>query len=54
MTFKISYVFLLFVVILLVHQYIFYNVWFQPQDIHHETWMIMFGFAGLVLLVKKK
>ena len=33
-----------------LHQYIGWGYWFELEDLHHETWMIMFAFSGLVLL----
>jgi len=33
-----------------VHQFIGWGYWFELEDLHHETWMIMFGFAGVLLL----
>lgn len=32
------------------HQFIFYGMWFAFEDLHHETWMIMFTFCGVVLI----
>ena len=32
-----------------VHQFIYWGYWFEIEDLHHETWMIMFGFSGLLL-----
>lgn len=37
-----------------VHQYMLGYPFFQMDDLHHETWMIMFGFAGVVLLAFKR
>jgi len=37
-----------------LHQYVCYGMWFQLEDIHHETFMIMFAFCGIVLLVIRK
>ena len=34
-----------------VHQFMFYDVWFEWNDLHHETWMIMFAFAGIALVL---
>lgn len=36
------------------HQYFFYGMWFQLDDIHHETFMIAFAFCGIVLLIIRK
>ncbi len=37
--------------LILLHQYIFYEVWFELADIHHETFSIaFFSFAMGILL----
>jgi len=46
----LSFILIGIAVLIAVHQYIFYGVWFEFSDLHHETWMIMFIFAGLILL----
>ena len=42
--------------LILLHQYIFYEVWFEPSDIHHETFSIaLFTFAiGILLGIANK
>ena len=37
--------------LILIHQYIFYGVWFEIADIHHETFSIaLFTFSLGILL----
>jgi len=50
----LPYIFIVFAFVIALHQYFFYDVWFEIDDLHHETWMIMFAFAGVFLLVRKK
>lgn len=47
----IGIIFLMITVALALHQFIFWDVWFEIPDIHHESWMLMFGFSGLVLVL---
>jgi len=42
---------LIIAIIIACHQFIVWDVWFEIPDLHHETWIIMFAFAGLVLLL---
>jgi hypothetical protein len=37
--------------LILLHQYIFYGVWFEIADIHHETFAIAFFSFGLGILL---
>jgi hypothetical protein len=37
--------------LILAHQYVFYEVWFEVADIHHETVSIAFVSFGLGLLL---
>jgi hypothetical protein len=47
-------IFIIFAIIIAIHQFIYYDVWFEIEELHHETWMIMFAFAGALLLLKRK
>jgi hypothetical protein len=44
---------ILFVLAFLIalHQYIFWHVWFELKDVHHELFIAGCFFAGLVLLL---
>ena len=46
--------FILIAVAISVHQFMMGWPFFQMSDLHHETWIVMFGFAGVVLLVFKR
>ena len=46
--------FAIMVIALLLHQYIYYGILFAVEDLHHETWIIMFGFAALILYADKR
>ena len=48
----LPFILIIVAVIIAVHQYIFYDTWFQTSDLHHETWIIMFAFAGIILWFK--
>ncbi|MDH5447716.1 MAG: hypothetical protein OEY24_01355 [Candidatus Bathyarchaeota archaeon] len=37
--------------LILAHQYIFYGIWFEIADIHHETFSIAFFSFGLGILL---
>jgi len=45
----IALVFILIAGAIALHQYIGWGYWFEWGDLHHETWMIMFAFCGIVL-----
>lgn len=47
----IGVILLVVAIAILLHQFMVYNIWFEFDDLHHETWMIMFGFCGVVLLL---
>jgi len=47
-------IFFIIAIVILCHQFIYWNVWFELEDLHHETWMIMFAFSGLVLILMGK
>lgn len=38
----IAYISLITALLVLLHQYILYRVWFEVKDIHHETIIIAF------------
>jgi hypothetical protein len=44
---------MLFVIAFLValHQFIYWHVWFELKDVHHELFISACLFAGLVLLL---
>lgn len=53
--FLISPLMLLLIAIgIFVHQYVFGGIWFQPEDIHHETFLIAFLIAAVVSFIYKK
>lgn len=35
--------------LVIIHQYIFYGVWFEIEDIHHEVFIIALLFGALIL-----
>jgi len=37
--------------LILVHQYVFYGVWFEIKDIHHETFSVAFFSLSLGILL---
>jgi hypothetical protein len=41
-------------IVIALHQFIYYGVWFEVADIHHETFMITFAFTGLTLYMLKR
>ncbi|UCE95713.1 MAG: hypothetical protein JSV51_08390 [Candidatus Bathyarchaeota archaeon] len=43
----IAYLCLLISFLILLHQYILYDVWFEIADIHHETFSIAFVSFGI-------
>jgi len=54
MKIKIAWILLIAAIAIAVHQLVTWGVVFEFDDLHHETWIVMFGFAGLILLIKKK
>jgi len=50
----LAFIMFLIVAVLLVHQFFVHGVWFELEDLHHEGWMCMFAFAGLILLFIRK
>jgi len=46
--------FIILAVFIAIHQFIFYNVWFEFEDLHHETVMILFAGIGITVLWLKK
>jgi hypothetical protein len=44
-------IFLFIALCIAVHQYLFWNLWWEWEDIHHEGFIIMFFFAGIILLI---
>jgi len=50
----LPFILIIIAVVLIVHQYVFYGVWWEWEDLHHETWILMFAFAGMVLLIWRK
>ena len=54
MKIRLALIFLIVAVAIAIHQLVTWGALFEFDDLHHETWVIMFGFAGLVLWVKKK
>jgi hypothetical protein len=47
---ELAYIFLALAFLIALHQYIYYGSWFELKDVHHELFIAMFGFAGIVLL----
>jgi len=47
----LAVLFLVIAVAIAVHQFIGWGFWWEWEDLHHETWMIMFAFTGIVLLL---
>jgi len=45
----LAIVFVIIAIIIALHQFIVWGYWFELEDLHHETWMIMFGFCGFIL-----
>jgi len=45
--------FLAFAFLIALHQYIYWGKWFEFSDIHHETFIFGFIFAGLVLFLMR-
>jgi len=42
-------------IIVVFHQYLICGIWWQPEDIHHEAFIIALVFGGIVLYsVKRK
>jgi hypothetical protein len=48
------YVFLFFAFFLILHQLVFWGKLFELEEIHHETWIIMFLFAAFIIFVLKR
>lgn len=46
--------FFLIAIGIFVHQYIVYDILWEMSDLSHECWIIMFVFAGIVLLAVKR
>jgi len=51
---NLIFAFIVIVIALLLHQFIYYDVWFEMADLHHETWIVMFAFAAFVLYISKR
>jgi hypothetical protein len=47
----IAYILLCLGFLTLVHQYVFYGVWFEIKDIHHETFSVAFFSLSLGILL---
>jgi hypothetical protein len=47
----VAYLLLCLGFLTLVHQYVFYGVWFEIEDIHHETFSVAFFSLGLGILL---
>ena len=48
----LTLIFVIVAIAIAVHQYIYYGIFFDPLDLHHETWIIMFIFAGFILWIR--
>lgn len=47
----LAYLSLLFGFLTLLHQYVFWQVWFELDDIHHETFAVALFSFGLGILI---
>lgn len=53
--FRIIGVLFIFIAIgITAHQHMIGYPLFQWEDLHHETWILMFGFAGIILVIRGK
>ena len=50
----LAYFFLLIAVLVALHQYVGWGYLWEWEDLHHEGFMMMFGFAGIVLLIIRR
>jgi hypothetical protein len=50
----IAGIFFIIALLIAFHQWLNWGVWFSWEDLHHETWMVMFAFSGFILLMVKK
>lgn len=49
-----AYVFVALAVLIGYHQYVNWGYWFETKDIHHELFICMFAFSGVILLLFNK
>lgn len=47
---KIAYFLLLAAFVIALAQYVEWGEWFTVSQLHHETFVVTFGFAGVLLL----
>jgi hypothetical protein len=47
---QLAAAFLILAFLIALHQYLNWGVWFELKDVHHELFIAMFTFAGLLLL----
>ena len=46
--------FIIIAIVISVHQYMMGYPFFQMDDLHHESWIVMFAFAGVVVLALRR
>jgi len=46
----LSYMLLLLAFLMALHQYLMFGSWFELKDVHHEAFILAFGFAGILLM----
>jgi len=53
-TVHLASLFLFLAFLVALHHYVSWGVWFELEDLHHETFVVALLFAGLVLLFLPK
>lgn len=43
--------FLITALCIFVHQYMVWNIWWEWEDLHHETWIIVCIVIGIISLI---
>lgn len=38
-------------ILVVIHQYLFYGIWWEWEDIHHEAFVIALLFGGVIAVI---